>query len=193
MSDNITIVKQDNNVTVEQTVNEVIFSSVGAQGPKGTIIIKGTGAPSTDVGVIGDFYINSDTKEFYGPKTAQGWGNVDFLMGGNALLAGTTVPSPTIGTNGDVYINTTTNQLYKKVANSWGAGQVLVNPANFSYVFEKQSMATTWSIPHNLHYRPSVTVMDYGKNNIECDITHIDADNMELDFNSAVSGYAYLS
>lgn len=193
MSDNITVIKQDNNVTVEQTVNKVVISSVGQQGPKGSVILQGSGAPSNSLGTIGDYYINTDSKEWFGPKTLQGWGTADFILGGNSLFAGTTNPSNNFGSNGDVYINSTTNTLFKKVSGVWGSGQQLVNPSNFSYVFEQQNPAILWEIPHNLHYRPAVTVVDYGKNNIECDISHTDADNLKLFFNNGTSGYAYLS
>jgi hypothetical protein len=193
MADNIKVIKQDNNVKVTENINKVTISSVGVQGPKGTEIHQGIGGPTNSIGVIGDYYIDTATKEFYGPKTASGWGSPDFIMGGNALTVGSGNPSNTFGSNGDVFINTTTNTVFTKVGGVWGSGQVLVNPFNFSYVHEQQSPNTIWSINHNLHYRPSITVVDYGKNNIECDISHTDADNSLLAFNVPVSGYAYLS
>jgi len=193
MSDNITIVKQDNNVTVTETVNQVVLNSVGLQGPKGSSIYRQAGAPSNDLGNIGDYYIDSDTKNFYGPKTSSGWGQPVFVLGGNSIIVGSTVPSSSLGSNGDIYIETITNTVYTKVAGTWGNGQPLVNPSNFSYVYEQQTNSSTWYINHNLHYRPNVQVTDYGQNNLECDITQIDANNVELEFNTPVSGYAYLS
>jgi len=184
MSENITVIKQDNIVNISQ---------VGLQGPRGTIFYRDHGTPSPSLGVPGDYYINADTKEFYGPKTTSGWGTINFLFGGNTLYAGTSAPAQNFGLSGDVFINTSTNTIYTKSGTAWNSGQVLVNPQNFSYVYEQQSMATTWTVHHLLHYRPTVTVMDYGKNNIECDVSHIDADTVELDFSQPVSGYAYLS
>jgi hypothetical protein len=62
-----------------------------------------------------------------------------------------------------------------------------------SFVFEQQSNSTTWTIIHNLQYRPAVTIQDYSKNTIEGDINHIDISTVQLLFAEPVSGYAYLS
>jgi len=42
--------------------------SPGPQGPAGRTILNGTGAPSGNLGVTGDFYYNTSTTDFYGPK-----------------------------------------------------------------------------------------------------------------------------
>lgn len=62
-----------------------------------------------------------------------------------------------------------------------------------SFSFEQQSDSSTWSITHNLGYRPSVTVQDYGKITIEGEIEHLDINNLVVRFSVPVSGYAYLS
>lgn len=55
-------------VIVKQTTNKVIVSTPGHQGPRGRTILNGTGAPSNNFGLEGDFYVNNETHEFYGPK-----------------------------------------------------------------------------------------------------------------------------
>jgi hypothetical protein len=55
-------------VVVRQTLNEVIVSSPGPQGPRGKTILNGSGIPSSNLGLTGDFYVNNTTHEFYGPK-----------------------------------------------------------------------------------------------------------------------------
>jgi hypothetical protein len=55
-------------VIVTETVNDVIISSPGPQGPRGRTILNGTGAPSNNLGSEGDFYYNTVTTDFYGPK-----------------------------------------------------------------------------------------------------------------------------
>ena len=68
-----------------------------------------------------------------------------------------------------------------------------------SYTFEQQTarrggdIDNGWHIHHNLGFRPNVVVMDYGSNNIECDIKHTDQNSLVLTFSEAISGYAYLS
>jgi len=55
-------------IVVTETINDVIVSSPGPQGPAGRTILNGNGAPSNNLGVAGDFYYDKDTTRFYGPK-----------------------------------------------------------------------------------------------------------------------------
>lgn len=48
--------------------NEVVVSTPGPQGPRGKSILNGTGAPSENFGIEGDFYYDKNTTRFYGPK-----------------------------------------------------------------------------------------------------------------------------
>ena len=64
-------------VIVTETVNDVIISSPGPQGPRGKSILNGTGAPAANLGMEGDFYYDKDTTRFYGPKpTETSWSGV---------------------------------------------------------------------------------------------------------------------
>ena len=55
-------------VIVTEVVNDVIISTSGPQGPRGRTILNGSGAPSNNLGLTGDFYYNTVTTDFYGPK-----------------------------------------------------------------------------------------------------------------------------
>jgi hypothetical protein len=55
-------------VIVKETQNKVVIQSPGPQGPRGRTILNGSGAPSSNLGLTGDFYVNNDTHQFYGPK-----------------------------------------------------------------------------------------------------------------------------
>jgi hypothetical protein len=57
-------------VIVSETINKVIVSTPGPQGPRGKTILNGSGIPSNNLGLAGDFYVNNLTHEFYGPKLA---------------------------------------------------------------------------------------------------------------------------
>lgn len=59
-------------VIVKETKNNVIISSPGPQGPRGKTILNGTGAPASNLGLEGDFYYNTSTSDFYGPKLTDG-------------------------------------------------------------------------------------------------------------------------
>ena len=58
----------ENIVVVNQTENSVLISTPGPQGPRGRTILNGVGAPSANLGLTGDFYYNTATTDFYGPK-----------------------------------------------------------------------------------------------------------------------------
>ena len=57
-------------VIVKETKNKVIISTPGPQGPRGRTILSGTTAPANNLGLQGDFYYNTTTTDFYGPKTS---------------------------------------------------------------------------------------------------------------------------
>ena len=66
----------EENVTL--LVNEEIITlnigTSGPQGPKGASVLNGSGEPNISLGSVGDFYINTNTHEMYGPKTISSWG-----------------------------------------------------------------------------------------------------------------------
>jgi hypothetical protein len=55
-------------VIVTEIKNKVIVKSPGPQGPAGRTILNGSSAPANNLGVAGDFYYNTVTTDFYGPK-----------------------------------------------------------------------------------------------------------------------------
>jgi hypothetical protein len=67
-------------VIVKEEKRKVIVTSPGPQGPAGRTILNGTGAPSGNLGVTGDFYYNTVTTDFYGPKlTDLSWNNATVI------------------------------------------------------------------------------------------------------------------
>jgi hypothetical protein len=80
----------------------------GAQGPAGPAgvagsqIYSGTGAPAATLGTVGDYYLDKSNVNFYGPKTANGWGTPISLNGGTGGQgpAGPQGPQGPPGTNG---------------------------------------------------------------------------------------------
>ena len=59
--------------------NVVEISTVGAQGPRGSVFLQGNGYPTADTGSVGDYYVDlDDANALYGPKTNNGWPGVPF-------------------------------------------------------------------------------------------------------------------
>jgi len=120
----------------------------GTPGPAGSTVLSGNGIPTSTTGTNGDFYLDLSTSQFYGPKTASGWGTGFSMKGangatgaagtngtnGNTILSGTVIPSLTDGKVGDYYLNTSNYILFgPKTATSWGVGKSLMGNANVLY------------------------------------------------------------
>jgi hypothetical protein len=215
---NTIIVQQtENNVISVQETNTAVVQAVGARGAQGSNILTGNGVPASNIGVKGDYYIDSVSHLVYGPKTSDTVWNYTStlsLAGSNGLsfLTGTGAPAPSLGNNGDTYLNTVNGDLYTKSspsdgsAGTWSKSTNIIQPAEVSFTFEQQFASPGgrtpidggtgdggWYINHNLRYKPSVFVSDYGRNNVECDIEHVSNNLLILTFSQAVSGYAYLA
>ena len=68
-------------VKVIETKNKVIVSTPGPQGPRGGTILNGNAAPSNNLGLAGDFYVNNITHEFYGPKLSDlTWSDANIVI-----------------------------------------------------------------------------------------------------------------
>jgi hypothetical protein len=68
-------------VIVTEVKNKVIIKSPGPQGPAGKTILNGNSAPSNNLGVTGDFYVNNTTHQFYGPKlTDTSWTDANIIQ-----------------------------------------------------------------------------------------------------------------
>jgi hypothetical protein len=73
-------------VTVTEQVNKVVVSTPGPQGPAGRTILNGTAAPASNLGFTGDFYYNTATRQFYGPKLLDGsWDGVTIIIIGGEI------------------------------------------------------------------------------------------------------------
>lgn len=66
-------------------------------------------------------------------------------------------------------------------------------PSLVSYTHNQASVATTWTITHNLNFRPNVTVFDSASTMVEGSITHISTNQLSVTFSAGISGTAYLS
>ena len=93
-------------VVVTVPSNQVTVSTPGPQGPRGKTILNGTGVPSSNLGLEGDFYYDKDSSKFYGPKLSDAtW-------------------------SGAVVVNLGTHSL----ASSWSIGNVVNNGTYYSLV-----------------------------------------------------------
>lgn len=114
------------NCTKEKTIVEV---------QKGNTILSGTETATATLGSVGDYYLRLPVYDFYGPKTAEGWGTPVSLKGapagqsGSKIHSGSGAPAADKGIEGDWYIDTVNKRLYgPKTATGWGTRYVSLDP-----------------------------------------------------------------
>lgn len=62
-----------------------------------------------------------------------------------------------------------------------------------SFTFEWRNQLSVVAVHHNLHKKPSVTVVDTAGTELFCDVSYTDDDNLTLTFSTPVRGTAYLN
>jgi hypothetical protein len=140
-------------ITSNTQLLSVPYALYAATSGNGKTILNGTLNPNAGLGNDGDFYINTNTNQIFGPKASSIWGSGTSLVGpagatgatglagatgtnginGKTILNGTINPSVGIGTDGDFYINKATNQIFgPKTSGVWGAGTSLIGATGVS-------------------------------------------------------------
>lgn len=66
------------------------------------------------------------------------------------------------------------------------------NLSTASYTHTQSSASTTWTINHNLDYRPNVSVLSVGGVEMEATVLHTNANQTVITFNAATAGTARL-
>jgi hypothetical protein len=106
----------------------------GDPGADGASVLSGAGIPSTSIGKVGDFFVDTVGKVIWGPKNTVNWGAGAALVGpqglpGKSVLNGAGAPAAALGTIGDFYIDITAKAIYgPKTAAGWGAATSLIGP-----------------------------------------------------------------
>lgn len=100
---------------------------VGPAGEDGSQIYANEGEPAADVGDTGDYYLDQNTGELYGPKDSDGWGEPGIVLNGedgadgSQIHSGTGAPDASLGVVGDYYLDKDSYELYgPKTSNGWG-------------------------------------------------------------------------
>ena len=85
----------------------------GVQGPAGTTLRYGAGAPTSGDGNNGDFWVDTTNERLYGPKAAGTWpaGYTSLIGPANTLTIGTVTTGPTNGTAAASITGTSPNQV----------------------------------------------------------------------------------
>ena len=70
---------------------------------------------------------------------------------------------------------------------------VLAPSADKFFAYEQAQPSDTWTIQHNLHKYPSVSIVDTAGSAFLGEVHYIDENSMTVSFAAAMAGYAYLN
>ncbi len=160
-------------------------ADAGDPGRDGSTVLSGAGIPSTAIGKVGDFFVDTIGKVMWGPKNATNWGGGLVLVGpqglpGKSVLSGSAAPAPALGTIGDFYINISTKVIHgPKTAAGWGAGTSLIGPTGAQGIQGIQGNAGT---PAQVIYSPWIN-SPYSSRDTSIDgtclrVRHLDAPSL---------------
>jgi hypothetical protein len=127
-------------VIVKETLNKVVVSTPGPQGPRGRTILNGTGSPSNNLGLQGDFYYDTTTTRFYGPKpTDLTWSGAESYILNNPPTDFSSVHSWDIaqvqGTTNNHYVDISHNLgFYPNVTVKTSAGDILETGIDYNSI-----------------------------------------------------------
>jgi hypothetical protein len=94
------------------------------------IVLVAADLPNPGDGSVGNYFVDTSTEQFYGPKTSSGWGvGTKYNSSYSRIRSGDGPPDDHEGTIGDQYIDTTNHIYYgPKTASGWPDGFSLVGP-----------------------------------------------------------------
>jgi len=69
---------------------------------------------------------------------------------------------------------------------------VIGGASDAHYVHAQNENSETWTVEHNLNKYPSVMVIDSGNNVIYTEVQYLSINTLEIRFNGATSGKAYM-
>ena len=102
-------------------------------------IFFGAGIPGSDIGSVGDFYMDASKGYLHGPKTIDGWNTQSTQVGvfqqetGFRFFSTSGTPTSQVGSIGDMYFDTVQKILFgPKTEDGWGSGVSLRGPRGFS-------------------------------------------------------------
>ena len=112
----------------------------------------------------------------------------------DASILVTVVETPTtVVVSGENHTVTTTEVLVEAVSVGTQGPAGAAGADGGSYYHTQAGVSATWTVVHNLGYRPNVTTFNSADTEVEGDIIHLSVNSFTITFTSAFSGYAVCS
>ena len=167
--------------TVPIAVNDVVLITT----PEGTLESSGTGGGG------------SGAQGTQGVQGARGTQGVQGTLGTGTQGTQGTLGTGTQGTQGTIGVQGASGIGGAALDNTDDLTEGTTNKyftvARVSYEHTQGSASSSWVVNHNLGFKPNVTVVDSAGNIVEGEISYTNSNSITVSFQSAFSGYAYLS
>lgn len=131
----------DNSTTKTNAVVIGVHGEKGDTGTAGAVWLSGTANPATNVGAIGDFYLNTTSGDTFKKTAATVWTLQGNIKGsdGDKWHSGTGVPAGVLGVVGDHYLNLSNGDVYDKNAVSTWTKTGNIKGVSFSVFIESSN------------------------------------------------------
>jgi hypothetical protein len=167
--------------TIPIAVNDVVLITT----PEGTLESSGVGGGG------------SGAQGTQGVQGARGTQGVQGTQGLGTQGTQGSVGTATQGTQGTIGVQGTSGIAGAALDNTDDLTEGTTNKyftvARVSYDHMQGAASSSWSITHNLGFKPNVTVIDSAGNIVEGEIAYTNSNSLTVSFQSAFSGNAYLS
>jgi hypothetical protein len=167
--------------TIPIAVNDVVLITT----PEGTL-------ESSGIGGGGD-----GAQGTQGVQGARGTQGVQGTQGLGTQGTQGSVGTATQGTQGTIGVQGTSGIAGAALDNTDDLTEGTTNKyftvGRVSYEHTQGSASSSWVVNHNLGFKPNVTVVDSAGNIVEGEISYTNSNSITVSFQSAFSGYAYLS
>jgi hypothetical protein len=170
-------------------VNNVVLITT----PEGTTHASGCGCGACS----GGGGVATGAQGTQGVRGAQGTQGVQGTVGVGAQGTQGTTGTGTQGVQGTAGVQGATGIGGAAVDNTDDVPEGALNKyftiERVSYEHMQGSASNSWTITHNLGFKPNVTVIDSAGNIVEGEIAYTNTNSLTVSFQSAFSGNAYLS
>ena len=167
--------------TVPIAVNDVVLITT----PEGTLESSGTGGGGSGA---------QGTQGVTGAQGTRGTQGVQGTVGAGTQGVQGTLGTGIQGTQGTAGLQGISGAALDNTDDlTEGTTNKYFTVGRVSYEHMQGAASSSWSITHNLGFKPNVTVIDSAGNIVEGEIAYTNSNSLTVSFSSAFSGTAYIS